>query len=142
MICANIHNSTQVHIPRNKSSQNFVFKMKCEATSDTTHDVLIGKEIGYKSYKEICSGEPKKVNLGFNNYPGTLKVVNNTLLPLPPRRLYNYIHGRDSRMPLHWEVLSTFFSNYNIEPNWVDCNGTYGWYEEELGGFTGCIGKV
>ena len=116
--------------------------MKCQATSDTTHDVLIGKEVGYKSYKEICSGEKKKVNLGFNNYPGTLEVENNTLLPRPPRYFSDYIHGRRSRMPHNWEVLSTFFSNYNIEPNWVDCKGTWGWYDEELGGFTGCIGKV
>ena len=116
--------------------------MKCEATSDTTHNALISKEIGYKSYKEICSGEKKKVTLGFNNYPFQLKVENNSLFHLPPRKFTDNIWAKSAAMPYDWEILSTFFSNYNLEPNWVDCNGTYGWYDEELGGFTGCIGKV
>ena len=53
-----------------------------------------------------------------------------------------YINGFDSEMPLEWEVLSMFFSIHNIEPNWLDCNGTWGWYDDELGGWTGCVGKV
>ena len=38
--------------------------MKCEVNSNTAHNVLISKEISYNNYKEICSGEPKKVKLG------------------------------------------------------------------------------
>ena len=117
--------------------------MKCEVTSNTTHEVLISKEITYKSYKEICSGEPKKVNLGFlgnEGYAG-IKVENNTIYQRP-RLLYENINGREASMSLDWDVLSKFISKYNIEPNWLDCNFTYGAYDEELGGWTGCIGKV
>ena len=119
--------------------------MKCEATSNTIHDVLISKRISYKSFKEICSGEPRKVNLG---YPGNfrlassgLMVENNSLVPLAkdPRQ---YIHGKASAMPFDWEVLSKFFSIHNIEPNWLHCNFIYGYYDEELEGWTGCVGKV
>ena len=114
--------------------------MKCEVNSNTTHDVLISKEIDYKSYKEICSGEPKKVNLGFNSnlrFP----VENNSLIHTPKKNS-EYIHGLHSNMILNWEVLTKFFSTQNIEPNWLDCNGTYGWYDEDLGGWNGCLGKV
>ena len=107
--------------------------MKCEVTSNTTHDVLISKEISYKSYKEICSGEPKKVNLGYNNEPAILEVKNNTLVHIP-RKPKNYMYGVYSSLPYDWEVLSKFFSIHNIEPNWLDCNDTYGWYDDDLGG--------
>lgn len=116
--------------------------MRCEITSNTTHDVLISKEISYKSYKEICSGEPKKVNLGYADNWAGFKVENNSLVHIP-RELKLYIHGNKyAAMPLDWEVLSKFFSIHNIEPNWLDCDYTYGHYDDELGGWTGCVGKV
>ena len=116
--------------------------MKCQATSNTTHDVLISRKISYKSYKEICSGEPKKVNMGFNNDRDVLKVENNTLLPRPERELRDNRYGTVSAMPYIWEVLGKFFSTYNIEPNWLDCGFSWGSYDEEMGGWTGCMGKV
>ena len=117
--------------------------MKCQLNSKTTHDVLISKEISYKSYKEICGGEKKKVNLGFNNLNGILSVEKNSLMSNPPidyntRNLY----GETSSLSYDWEVLSKFFSLHNIEPIWLDCNMNWGRYDEDLGGWTGCVGKV
>ena len=93
----------------------------------------------YKSYKEICSGEPKKVNLGYNNDPASMSVKNNSLLHKPEQ---DFLFGGHSSMSSDWEVLIKFFSLHNIEPNWLDCNLTWGWYDEDLGGWTGCMGKV
>ena len=89
--------------------------MKCQVTSSTTHDVLISKEISYKSYKEICSGEKKKVNLGYNNVDNMLKVENNSLVPIP-KTLKDYIHGIYASMASEWEVLSKFFSIHTLNP--------------------------
>ena len=50
--------------------------------------------------------------------------------------------GNDPQFSKEWEIFSKFFSTHNIEPNWLDCKMTWGWYDEELGGWTGCIGKV
>ena len=113
--------------------------MKCEVTTSTTHNVWISKEIIYKSYKEICSGEPKKVKIGFNNDPNFMYVEDNTILEIPKQ---NYIKGDDPQFSKDWEVFSKFISTHNIEPNWLNCNMTWGWYDEDLGGWTGCIGKV
>ena len=115
--------------------------MKCSVTSDTTHGVLISKDIIFKSYKEICSGEKKKVNLGFNFGFSSFKVINNSLVNIP-REVADHVHDDYGFMPYNWEILSMFFSFHNIEPSWLDCNYTYGWYDEELGGWTGCVGKV
>ena len=114
--------------------------MKCQLKSKTTHDVLISKEISYKSYKDICSGEKKKVNLGYNNDYNILKVENNTLMPYPPHG--THLHGEISAVSYVWEILSTFISIHNIEPNWLNCGFSWGWYSAELGGWTGCMGKV
>ena len=116
--------------------------MKCEATSNTIHDVLLSKEIPYKSFKEICSGEPKKVNLGhWGDWEG-FKVENNSLLQYPTREQRAAVWTVGSNIPYDWEVLYKFFSIHNIEPNWLDCNYVTGDYDEELGGWTGCIGQV
>ena len=128
--------------------------MKCEATSDTTHNVMVSKEIDFKSFKEICSGEPKKVNLGFNNDFGLMRVENNTLTTSPPscgdfpfkpsklQPINPCIYGVHTIMAHVWEALLKFFSIHNILPNWLDCDWSWGWYDEELGGWTGCMGKV
>ena len=129
--------------------------MRCQITSRTTHQVLISKEISYKSYKEICTEEPKKVNIGFLN-DAFFKVENNTMMEFPqscddfPHKpelaevsTHNpCIYGAYGYMSRDWEVLSKFFSIHNIEPNWLDCNGIYGRYDEDLGGWTGCMGQV
>ena len=59
-----------------------------------------------------------------------------------PRKLEDYIYGLYSNMPYNWEVLSKFFSLYNIEPNWPHCNFIAGHYNESLGAWTGCMGQV
>ena len=51
------------------------------------------------------------------------------------------IHGAYGYMSKDWEVLSKFFSFQNIEPNWLDCD-TPGYFDDETGEWTGCMGKV
>ena len=114
--------------------------MKCQVNSKSSNYVLISK-ISYKSYKEICSGEPKKVNLGhLGNWDG-MKVENNSMVHIPKKLKHN-IHEKYSAMPYDWEVLSKFFSLHNIVPNWLHCNYIAGHYNDTLGGWTGCMGQV
>ena len=116
-------------------------KVKCDVNSNVTHTVMISKDISFKSYKEICSGEKKKVNLADWGNWHAFKVENNSMVHIA-RDLEYYIYARYSTMLYDWEVLSKFFSLHNIEPNWLHCNYTYGHYDEDLGGWTGCVGKV
>ena len=73
-----------------------------------------------------------------------MEVENNTLMHVPQRFPTNSfsVHGAQSSFSWDWEILSKFLAIHNIEPNWLDCNFTFGWFDEDLGGWTGCMGKV
>ena len=118
--------------------------MKCQVTSNTSHDVLISKEIGYQSFKELCSGEKKKVNLGFATSLITRGKAGNNKLYHYHRKYpkYNPIKGRYTYISWYFEVFSKFFSIHNIDDFWVDCESGYGSYNDDLGEWTGCMGKV
>ena len=105
-------------------------------TSSTEHKALISKELKVPTYKHVCRGAKKKVNLGYNNDPWNLKVERNTLIPYPEKR------STEGAISQNWEVLSSFFDIQNIAPRWLNCNYTWGHYQEEEGGWTGCMGKV
>ena len=99
-----------------KHSKFYIIKFRpfAGSNSNTTHDVLISKKISYKSYKEICSGEKKKVNLGywgdyqnFNDWVDLsyldevgadwiFKIENNSLVQTPPNG--HRIYGKYSSM--------------------------------------------
>ena len=120
--------------------------MKCQLTSSTTHKVMISKEIKVPSYKDICGGEPRKMNLGFNNQTLTLRVKDNRLIPHPSRHHGGppdqYIYGKTTDMSHDWEVLEKFFTLHNIEANWLDCKMSWGSFDKNTGAWTGCMGKV
>ena len=116
--------------------------MKCQVSSNTTHTVMISREVEVPSYKHVCRGEKKKVNLGFNNDPGFITVENNKLIAYPEQNPDKNGKFKKAQISQDWEVLSKFFHIYNIEPNWLNCHFTWGWYDETTGGWTGCMGKV
>ena len=101
---------------------------------------MISKEIRVPSnYKDICRGEATKVNIGYNNDPNFMWVENNALMPIPRKDIRK---GMAPHISKTWEVLSVFFSLHNIEPNWLNCHFSWGRYSPDLGGWTGCMGKV
>ena len=113
--------------------------MKCQVTSNTTRKVMISREVKVPSYKEICGGEKTIVHLGYNNYHSMLKVEDNMLLQYPRKRA---LMGVASQISPDWEIFRKFFSLYNIEPIWLDCQGVYGHYDKKQGAWSGCMGKV
>ena len=115
-----------------------MFNMKCQVTSDTTRKVMISREVKVASYREICGEEKVRVHIGYNN--DMMRVENNKLLQYPPERIPQGVGN--TRISRGWEVLYIFFSSYNIEPIWQNCNFSWGWYDEEQGAWTGCMGKV
>ena len=90
-------------------------------------------------YKDICT-EKFTVNIGYNNEPPSyeiFEVVNNSMVEYD----VNIVTGR-GYISQDWEILSIFFQNYNLIINWVDCNYTYGVYDDKTGKWTGAVGKV
>ena len=96
---------------------------------------MISREVEVARYKDVCGGEKKRVDFGYTNMRNFLKVEDNKLQEYPT---FKY----DISILLVWEMFTKFFSIHNIEPNWLNCNSVAGHYDENLGGWTGCMGKV
>ena len=97
---------------------------------------MISREVEVASYKDVCGGEKRRVNFGYFQYPNILEVEDNKLVE------FMSIDKIELSDAYDWEILKIFFSIHNIEPNWLNCNGVAGYYDEDLGGWTGCMGKV
>ena len=95
---------------------------------------MISREVEVASYKDVCGGEKRRINFGYFNFPNLLRVENNEFQDYPTEK----IAISDI---LIWEIFSIFFSSYNIEPDFQHCHHG-GHYDEDLGGWTGCMGKV
>ena len=109
--------------------------MRCEVTSREASNVLLSRELIVPTYKHVCRGEKKKVNLGYNNIETLFKVENNTLIPY--QRL---LKEKGPIISQNWEVLSKFFIIHNVVPIWHNCHSNWG--HQEAGRWTGCMGKV
>ena len=94
-------------------------------------------------YQDLCV-ERFAINVAYNNEPTWFEVENNSLVDL--REKYGKTHGDivgvSSYIPDNDEILLKFFLNNNIIINWIDCNYTWGWFDDETGKWTGAIGKV
>ena len=41
-----------------------------------------------------------------------------------------------------YEILKSFFSKFNIKPTWINCNYTWGSFDDKTGHWTGAVGQV
>ena len=95
---------------------------------------MISREVEVASYKDVCWGEKSRINIGYIKSHQAMKVENNKLIEYPTERVV-------LRLSLIWEIFTKFFSIHNIEPNWLNCHSA-GYHDEDLGAWTGCLGKV
>ena len=78
------------------------------------------------------------INVAYNDEPGFFEIVNNSMVEY----LANIIEGEATNIASDFEILEIFFKSYVIAVNWIDCNYTWGWYDDETGRWTGAVGKV
>ena len=41
--------------------------------------------------------------------------------------------GKRSNIPWDWEIINSFIYKYNIKATWINCNYTWGSYDESTG---------
>ena len=99
---------------------------------------MISREVEVPTFREVCQ-EKTRVNIAYNDDKGIFKVEDNQMSESPPIKP---IRGESTQIAQDWEILETFFSLHNIEPHWDNCHYVWGWYEPDLGSWTGCMGKV
>ena len=79
-----------------------------------------------KVWGDLC--REKRVNIAYKNDPTVFEVDDETggmvMYPVKP------VSGFTSSISWQWEIFYTFFKNYNIVPNWMNCHGVTGYYAD------------
>ena len=91
-------------------------------------------------YKDLCK-EEHEVRIAYNNEMNWFEIDNIT------NSMVEYPHwwimvGDYGLLSDEYEILKTFFSKFNIKPTWINCNFTWGWFDDEAGHWTGAVGQV
>ena len=90
-----------------------------------------------EKFSEICQESKHNVRVAYNNEAGTFLVENGKMVD------YGIHIGKvTSIIASESHILTSFFKNYHITPTWINCNYTWGWFDEETGHWTGAVGKV
>ena len=91
-------------------------------------------------YQEICDIDNFVVNIAYNYVYYVFELSNDTMV-----EWYDYwgLINDVTQVPYDYEILKTFFKNYNIGIiNWRDANGDWGLFNHETGNWTGIVGLV
>ena len=87
-------------------------------------------------YNDIFSQPERYVRIAYNNDPGIFEVDEDGVL-VPFQELVS-----SGQIAYDNEILYSFFETYHVTPFWINCNMTWGWFDEETGQWTGAIGQV
>ena len=140
-------------IPPQSFKLGTIFHLMCPGQDEEYHKVIITKDgtvrgnLKYKDYcphtKEAAEPEKQEINIAFNNDGIYFKVHNDTNT-MKEFSLWWTLRESEKHpyISMDWEILRIFFDNYNINPTWINCNFTWGWFDEETGKWTGAVGKV
>ena len=95
---------------------------------------------GDLNYKDVCK-EEHDIRIAYNNdlYWFEIDDITNTMVEYPHWEIMVSDHGTFSDQ---FEILKSFFANYNIKPTWINCNYTWGLFDDETGQWTGAVGQV
>ena len=91
-------------------------------------------------YQEICDIDNIVVNIAYNYVYFVFDLSNDTMV-----EWYDYwgLINDVTQVPYDYEILKTFFKNYNIGIiNWRDGDGDWGLFNHETGNWTGIVGLV
>ena len=91
-------------------------------------------------YKDLCK-EVHHVRIAYNNDEAShfkIDKITNSMVEYP---LWKSIIEEWGRISHEHEILKTFISNFNVKPTWINCNYTWGWFDDETGHWT-AVGQV
>ena len=89
----------------------------------TTKDDLI--------FNDLCKIE-HEIRIAYNNEGEIFKIDNitNTMVEYPH---WIIMTTGLSQLSDDYEMLKSFFSKFNVKPTWINCNYTWGWFDDETG---------
>ena len=91
-------------------------------------------------YKDLCK-ELHHIRIAYNNEGKTFEIDNIT------NSMVEYPHNESVIQELGYisydfEILGSFLSKFNVIPTWINCNYTWGWFDNETEHWTGAVGQV
>ena len=118
----------------------FTFKILCLGSYEGfPHKVTISYDgTANIKYKDICREPTHYAKVALVEYEDAFEVNDDGSIVEYP---VDFISPA-SELTYGYEYIKPFFEIYDIVPIWYDANGTYGWYDEETGGWTGATGMV
>ena len=91
-------------------------------------------------YKDLCK-EVQHVRIAYNNDEDVFEIDKITSTMVEKPYWWPIIKGWGQISHEH-EVLKSFISKFNVKPIWINCNYTWGWFDDEAGHWTGAVGQV
>ena len=94
-------------------------------------------------YENICK-EQFPVHVAYNHQHFWFEIVNNSMVDsmVKYQQLHGWFKEWYTAIPRDNEILSIFFEHYDIITKWINCNYTWGVYDDETGKWTGLVGQV
>ena len=132
-----------MYYPHYKNGIRYTFTLQCpnqdhQLTLSLHHDGTVRGDIHYYDVCKVADS----VTIAFkSNAPEYFEVDNETQTmveyhPVVP------VNGWFSYIPYDWEIIKPFLDHYSLTPTWIDCDGIPGIFDDELGNWTGAVGKV
>ena len=94
-------------------------------------------------YRNLCT-EQFTVHVAYIHDLFWFEIENNSMVDSTVK--YQYLHGLfvDKRpaISMDSEILSIFFEHYDIITKWINCNYTFGVFDDETEKWTGAVGQV
>ena len=88
-------------------------------------------------FNDVC--KEKYVSVAYNNEKKWFEVSNITgkmvEYPVHPYKSYENVAWE-------WEIQAAFFTTYNIHPQWINCNYTWGSMNHTTGQWSGAVGLI
>ena len=139
----------KVQLDKNKlgKESHTVFKVYCPGQYDHPPNKLMMEKNGSLSknikYKNVCK-EQFPVHVAYNNEGFWFEIENNSMVDtmVKYQKLHGWFAGIYSFIVRDFEILSSFFKHYDIVVEWINCNYTWGVYDDETGKWTGAVGQV
>ena len=123
------------------NDEKYALTLQCpnlhnQLTLSLLHNASVQGDIHYHDVCKVADS----VTIAYNNWPPGFEFEHETQTfweyPASP------VNGWYSAIPLTWEIIKPFLDHYSLTPTWIDCNYTWGWFDEETWTWTGAVGKV
>ena len=107
------------------------------------HKMMIfknGTTKDHLQYKDLCK-EEHQVRIAYNNEVDWFEIDNitNSMVEYPH---WKSVIEEAGYLSYEFEMFESFFLKHNIKPSWINCNYTWGWFDNETDLWTGAVGQV